>query len=108
MNEFALIPSMLNIWIKTYLIRITENSFLKLGIRSLLLISSFIFIVLSITHYIFVIKDFANQQEIHLKQIALPFRAAITGTTISPGIFEVAKILGQQETMGRLKDVAEI
>ncbi|MFL2668968.1 MAG: hypothetical protein ACJ0HT_05255 [Alphaproteobacteria bacterium] len=55
-----------------------------------------------------VIKDFANQQEINLKQIALPFRAAITGTTISPGIFEVAKILGQQETMGRLKDVAEI
>ena len=54
-----------------------------------------------------VIKDFANQQEINLKQIALPFRAAITGTTISPGIFEVAKILGQQETMGRLKDVAE-
>lgn len=57
MNEFALIPSMLNIWIKTYLIRITENSFLKLGIRSLLLLSSFIFIVLSITHYIFVIKE---------------------------------------------------
>ena len=55
-----------------------------------------------------VIKDFANQQEINLKQIALPFRVAITGTTISPGIFEVAKILGQQETMGRLKDVAEI
>ena len=54
-----------------------------------------------------VTKDFANQQEINLKQIALPFRAAITGTTISPGIFEVAKILGQQETMGRLKDVAE-
>ena len=54
-----------------------------------------------------VIKDFANQQEINLKQLALPFSAAITGTTISPGIFEVAKILGQQETMGRLKDVAE-
>jgi glutamyl-tRNA synthetase len=54
------------------------------------------------------IKDFVNEEEINLKQIALPFRAALTGTTVSPGIFEVANVLGQKETMGRLKDVAEI
>ena len=51
------------------------------------------------------IHDFANQEEINLKKIAQPFRAALTGTTVSPGIFEVASILGQQEAMDRLKDV---
>ena len=54
------------------------------------------------------INDFVNEEEINLKQIALPFRAALTGTTVSPGIFEVANVLGQKETMGRLKDVTEI
>ena len=54
------------------------------------------------------INDFVHEEEINLKQIALPFRAALTGTTVSPGIFEVANVLGQKETMGRLKDVTEI
>ena len=53
-------------------------------------------------------NDFVHEEEINLKQIALPFRAALTGTTVSPGIFEVANVLGQKETMGRLKDVTEI
>ena len=54
------------------------------------------------------IKDFVNKNEINLKQIALPFRAALTGTTVSPGIFEVANVLGQQETIARLKDITDI
>ena len=52
-----------------------------------------------------VIKDFAKQEAIKLGKIAQPLRAALTGTTISPGIFEVAAILGKQETIGRLKDI---
>lgn len=55
-----------------------------------------------------VIHDLANQEEINLKHITQPFRAALTGTTVSPGIFEVANILGQQETIARLKDVTKI
>jgi len=53
------------------------------------------------------IRDFANQEGINLKKITQPFRAALTGTTVSPGIFEVANVLGQQEALGRLKDVTE-
>ena len=57
MNEFKLIPSMIYLWIKTYFLRITENSFLKLGIRSLLLLISVVYFLLSISHYIFVIRE---------------------------------------------------
>ena len=52
-----------------------------------------------------VIKDFAKQENIKLGKIAQPLRAALTGKTISPGIFEVAAILGKQETIGSLKDI---
>tara|TARA_B100000886_G_C20422120_1_gene492118 strand:+ start:707 stop:1696 length:990 start_codon:yes stop_codon:yes gene_type:complete len=57
MNEFKLIPSMLNLWIKTYFLRITENSFLKLGIRSLLLLISLLSFFFSSVNYIFVIRE---------------------------------------------------
>ncbi len=57
MNEFALIPSMISIWVKTYFLRITANSFLKLGIRSVLILITFVYFILSITHYIFVIRE---------------------------------------------------
>ena len=33
-------------------------------------------------------------------------RAALTGSTISPGIFEVAAVLGRDETLGRLDDAS--
>ena len=51
------------------------------------------------------IKDFAKQKNVKLGKIAQPLRAALTGTTISPSIFEVAEILGKQETIDRLKDI---
>jgi glutamyl-tRNA synthetase len=38
-----------------------------------------------------------------LGQIAMPFRAALTGTTVSPSIFHAAEILGREETLARLK-----
>ena len=51
------------------------------------------------------IHAFADKEEIKLGQIAQPMRAALTGTTVSPGIFEVAAVLGQDEAIGRLNDV---
>ncbi len=51
------------------------------------------------------IHEFAESEGIKLGKIAQPLRAALTGTTVSPGIFEVAAVLGQDETIGRLKDV---
>ncbi|MBK8175740.1 MAG: glutamate--tRNA ligase [Rhodospirillales bacterium] len=40
-----------------------------------------------------------------LKEVAQPLRAALTGTTVSPPVFEVMQILGQKETLTRLDDV---
>ncbi len=39
-----------------------------------------------------------------LGDIAQPLRAALTGKSISPGVFEVMEILGKEESLGRLKD----
>lgn len=38
-----------------------------------------------------------------LGQVAMPFRAALTGTVVSPSIFHAAEILGREETLSRLK-----
>ena len=40
-----------------------------------------------------------------LGDIAQPLRAALSGKTVSPGVFEVMEILGKEESLGRLKDV---
>lgn len=40
-----------------------------------------------------------------LGNIAQPLRAALSGKTVSPGVFEVMEILEKNETLGRLKDV---
>ncbi len=50
------------------------------------------------------IRDFARDHEVKLGRIAQPLRAALTGTDVSPGIFEVAAVLGKEETLGRLDD----
>jgi glutamyl-tRNA synthetase len=36
--------------------------------------------------------------------VAQPLRAALTGTTTSPPIFEVMQVLGREETLGRIDD----
>jgi glutamyl-tRNA synthetase len=38
-----------------------------------------------------------------LGQVAMPLRAALTGTTVSPSIFHAAEILGKEETLARLQ-----
>ncbi len=47
---------------------------------------------------------FAAERGLKLGRVAQPLRAALTGSTVSPGIFEVAAILGREETLGRLDD----
>lgn len=37
-----------------------------------------------------------------LGKVAMPFRAALTGTTVSPSVFHAAEILGKDETLKRL------
>ena len=50
------------------------------------------------------IRSFAEHRDLKLGAIAQPMRAALTGTTVSPGIFDVAALLGRAETLDRLKD----
>lgn len=52
------------------------------------------------------LKDYAATKDLKLGKVAMPLRAAITGTTNSPSVFQVAEILGKEETLARLSDVA--
>jgi glutamyl-tRNA synthetase len=48
------------------------------------------------------IRRFAEVQGVKLGQVAQPLRVALSGSTASPGIFEVLSILGPAETRQRL------
>jgi glutamyl-tRNA synthetase len=39
-----------------------------------------------------------------LGKAAQPLRAALTGRTTSPGIFDVLAVLGREEVIGRIDD----
>ncbi len=52
------------------------------------------------------LKEFSTAKALKLGKIAMPLRCAITGTTSSPSVFHVAEILGREETLARLSDVA--
>lgn len=49
-----------------------------------------------------IVRRFAEAENVKLGQVAQPLRVALTGSTASPGIFEVLAILGPQETTARL------
>jgi len=48
------------------------------------------------------IRRFAEAQGVKLGQVAQPLRVALSGSTASPGIFEVLAVLGPAETKQRL------
>ena len=48
------------------------------------------------------VRRFAESQGVKLGQVAQPLRVALSGSTVSPGIFEVVAILGPAETRLRL------
>ena len=50
-------------------------------------------------------KKLAERLEIKMKEIAQPVRVALTGGTVSPGIFEMMSKLGKDESVRRLKAV---
>ncbi|MDJ0948444.1 MAG: glutamate--tRNA ligase [Alphaproteobacteria bacterium] len=53
-----------------------------------------------------VVRTFADHEALKLGKVAQPLRAALTGRTTSPGIFEVMTVLGRDETLARLRDAA--
>ena len=52
------------------------------------------------------VRAFSERAGLKLGAIAQPLRAALTGRTTSPGIFEVLSVLGKDETLARLSDQA--
>ena len=50
------------------------------------------------------IREFAGANAMKLGQVAQPLRAALTGSTTSPGIFDVLFALGQKESVARIRD----
>ncbi len=53
------------------------------------------------------VRTFAEQRGTKLGAVAQPLRAALTGRTTSPGIFEVLAVLGKAESLARLADQAK-
>ena len=51
-------------------------------------------------------RSFAEQNSLKLGAVAQPLRAALTGRSTSPGIFEVLAVLGRDECLARLADQA--
>ncbi|MGP9818763.1 glutamate--tRNA ligase [Salinarimonas sp. NSM] len=50
------------------------------------------------------VRAFAEETGVKLGQVAQPLRAALTGTTTSPPLFDVMAVLGRSETLARLRD----
>ena len=50
------------------------------------------------------VKALAEELGLGLGKLAQPLRAALTGTTVSPGIYDVLVLLGRDEALGRLRD----
>ncbi|WP_424363933.1 glutamate--tRNA ligase [Methylocystis parvus] len=51
-----------------------------------------------------VVRDLSVELGVKLGDLAQPLRAALTGRSTSPGIFDVLEILGREESLGRIAD----
>ena len=54
------------------------------------------------------VRALADRAGVKLGAVAQPLRAALTGRTTSPGIFDVLAVLGKDESLARLADQAEL
>ncbi len=50
------------------------------------------------------VRSYADEAGVKLGQVAQPLRAALTGKSTSPGLFDVMAVLGRAETLARLHD----
>ncbi len=50
------------------------------------------------------VRAYAETASLGLGKVAQPLRAALTGTTVSPPVFDVMAVLGRDETLARIND----
>ena len=60
----------------------------------------------TITRHTMVHEQLAEDLGLGLGKLAQPLRAALTGQTTSPGIFDVLVLLGRDESLARIADSA--
>jgi glutamyl-tRNA synthetase len=53
-----------------------------------------------------VVRKFADSESLKLGAVAQPLRAALTGRTVSPSVFDVMMLIGRDETIVRLEDIS--
>ena len=54
-----------------------------------------------------VVRAYAEENSTKLGAVAQPLRAALTGRSTSPGIFDVLAVIGREESLARIADQAE-
>jgi len=52
------------------------------------------------------VRAFAEETGAKLGKVAQPLRAALTGRSVSPPVFDVMAVLGREESLGRIRDLA--
>jgi glutamyl-tRNA synthetase len=51
-----------------------------------------------------IVRGFAEASGLKLGSIAQPLRAALTGRSVSPPVFDVMAVLGREEALARIRD----
>jgi glutamyl-tRNA synthetase len=54
-----------------------------------------------------VLREYVEAQGVKPKEVYQPIRVALTGTTVSPGIFESLSALGRDESLSRLENALQ-
>lgn len=49
-------------------------------------------------------REYAESKDLKLGKVAQPLRAALTGRSTSPGVFDVLEVLGRDESLARIGD----
>jgi glutamyl-tRNA synthetase len=53
------------------------------------------------------IADYVSKRDLKMKVVAQPLRVALTGRTMSPGLFEVMQVLGKERSLARILSAAK-
>jgi len=53
-------------------------------------------------------KETAEEKELKIGELQLPFRIMLVGGKFGPGVFEIATLIGKQETVKRIQQTLEI
>ena len=54
------------------------------------------------------VRGFAEAEGLKLGGVAQPLRAALTGRSVSPPVFDVMAVLGRDEALARIRDQARV